>query len=354
MAYLFFPDLDDSLSFLSNTTTNITDNDTPDHWQDTLLVRSSVAASALLSCLLVLVLAAIFTFKEDDARRLPTVRIVLCITLASVIRSIIIIAQVLPVLDNSLHNNDTYCILTGYLYRNISMIAILFTLTATIHTLLITFAVNHTWKLELCYVFVPIILPLGYTWIPFVYDKALLQAWCSVSTDTSNEVVNGIIYNSDIPRFIVEALNTLLIIVVFCRMPFTYRKIKRDREQFNVWLKQVLPILTHSIFYLAMNWFSLTDHLNKIFGFSSSSKRLQLAHSITSAGRGLVVGLVFTAYFLIMLYISWKYSGNTTVSREGVISTPSSREGSINKSHECDKLISSKQCENVINDSIND
>ena len=336
MAYLFFPDLDDSLSFLSNTTTNITDNDTPD---TLLIVRSSVAASALLSCLLVLVLAAIFTFKEDDARRLPTVRIVLCITLASVIRSIIIIAQVSPVLDNSLYNNDTYCILTGYLYRNISMIAILFTLTATIHTLLITFAVNHTWKLELCYVFVPIILPLGYTWIPFVYDKALLQAWCLVSTnDTPN--VNGIIYNSDVPRFIVEALNTLLIIVVFCRMPFTYRKIKCDREQFNVWLKQVLPILTHSIFYLAMNWFSLTDHLNMIFGFSSSSKRLRLAHSITSAGRGLVVGFVFTAYFLIMLYISWKYSGNTTVSSEGVISTPSSSyEGSINKSHESDKLI---------------
>ena len=37
------------------------------------LVRSGIAASGLLSCLLVLILAAAFAFKDEDARRLPTV-----------------------------------------------------------------------------------------------------------------------------------------------------------------------------------------------------------------------------------------------------------------------------------------
>ena len=295
-------------------------NDT--QWHDTLLiVRSSVAVLALLSCLFVLLLAAIFALKDAEACLLPTVRIALYITLASIIRSIIIIVQVSPVLDNSLYIDDTYCIITGYLYRSISMIAILFTLIATIHTVLVTFNVQHTWKFELGYVFVPIILPLLYTWIPFAYDEALLQVWCLIKStdDTQKELINGIIYYNDIPRLIIEALNTILIIAVFCRMFFTYRKNKSERENFIVILKQVLPILIHSVFYLAMNWFSLSDRLNyKRLGYdeleSNLSKSLQMAHSITSAGRGIVVGIVFTAYFLIMLYISWEHHGNKTIS----------------------------------------
>ena len=293
-------------------------NDT--QWYDTLLiVRSSVAVLALLSCLLVLLLAAIFALKDAEAC-LPTVRIALYITLASIIRSIIIIVQVSPVLDHSLYNDDTYCIITGYLYRSISMITILFTLIATIHTLLVTFGVHHTWKFELGYVLVPIILPLLYTWIPFAYDEALLQVWCLIkSTDDTQKELNGIIYNYDIPRLIIEALNTILIIAVFCRMFFTYRKNKSERENFIVRLKQVLPILIHSVFYLAMNWFSLSDRLNyRRLEYdeleSNLSRSLQMAHSITSAGRGIVVGIVFTAYFLIMLYISWEHHGNKTIS----------------------------------------
>ena len=295
-------------------------NDT--QWHDTLLiVRSSVAVLALLTCLLVLLLAAIFALKDAEACLLPTVRIALYITLASIIRSIIIIAQVSPVLDHSLYNDDTYCIVTGYLYRSISMITILFTLIATIHTLLVTFGVHHTWKFELGYVLVPIILPLLYTWIPFAYDEVLLQVWCLIKStdDTQKELINGIIYYNDIPRLIIEALNTILIIAVSFRMFFTYRKNRSEQENFTVRLKQVLPILIHSVFYLAMNWFSLSDRLNyRRLGYdeleSNLSRSLQMAHSITSAGRGIVVGTVFTAYFLIMLCISWKHHSNKTVS----------------------------------------
>ena len=306
---------------LCNDTCQSEDNDI--QCQDSLLiVRSGVAALALLSCLLVLILAAAFAFKDEDACHLPTVRIVLCITLASIIRLIIIVIQVLPVLDDSFYDDTTYCIITGYLYRNISMIVVLFTLTATLHTLLVTFAVNHSWKLEVGYILLPIILPFAYTWIPFwryVRNKSdiciLLQDYCN------NKTLNHIIiYYCDMPRLIIEAINSLLVIVVFFRMPFRYCKIKRDQEQFNVWLKQVLPILTHSVSYLVMNWFSLADH---IYTIQKSSSGLQMAHAVTSAGRGLVVGIVFTAYFLIMLYISWKHHGNKNISKEGLFSSSS-------------------------------
>lgn len=319
-------------------------NDT--QWHDTLLiVRSSVAVLALLSCLLVLLLAAIFALKDAETCLLPTVRIALYITLASIIRSIIIIVQVSPVLDHSLYIDDTYCIITGYLYRSISMIAILFTLIATIHTLLVMFGVQHTWKFELGYVLVPIILPLLYTWIPFAYDKALLQVWClvNVTGDTQNELINGIIYNNDIPCLIIEALNTILIIVVFCRILFTYCKNKCEQgKDFIVHLKQVLPILIHSVFYLAMNWFSLSDHLNyRRLGYdeleSNLSRSLQMAHSITSAGRGIVVGIVFTAYFLIMLYISWKHHGDKTAVS---VSKRKLSDSSVCEKDEEDSLIS--------------
>ena len=202
------------------------------------------------------------------------------------------------------------------------MMVVLFTLTATLHTLLVTFAVKHSWKLEVGYILLPIILPFAYTWIPFwhyVRNKSdiciLLQDYCN------NKTLNHIIiYYCDMPRLIIEAINSLLVIVVFFRMPFRYCKIKRDQEQFNVWLKQVLPILTHSVSYLVMNWFSLADH---IYTIQKSSSGLQMAHAVTSAGRGLVVGIVFTAYFLIMLYISWKYRGNKNISREGLFSSSS-------------------------------
>ena len=53
---------------LCNDTGQSEDNDI--QCQDSL-VRSGVAASALLSCLLVLILAAAFAFKDEDACHLP-------------------------------------------------------------------------------------------------------------------------------------------------------------------------------------------------------------------------------------------------------------------------------------------
>uniref|UniRef100_A0A1X7V7P8 G-protein coupled receptors family 1 profile domain-containing protein n=1 Tax=Amphimedon queenslandica TaxID=400682 RepID=A0A1X7V7P8_AMPQE len=289
-----------------------------------LIVRSSIAAGALLSCILVFILDAAFTCRDKDARKLPTLRLILYITLASIARSIIIIIQVSPVLDSSLHHNDMYCVTTGYLYRTVSMMGILFTLTATVHMLLVTFAVKYSWKFEVGYVLVSIILPLTYTWIPFTYDKALLQGWCSVSTnDTCHQLQWGIIYNADIPRLIVEAINTFLVIVTLsCGMPRRCIQMKKDGEEIGVLMKQVLPILVHSVFYLGINWFSLTDHLRN-GTCSSHGKGIQLAHAITSAGRGLLVGITFSAYYFIILYIRWKHQ-NATVDVYGTISASSS------------------------------
>ena len=304
-------------------------------WQDTLLiVRSSIAGGALLSCILVFILAAAFSYKDEDARRLPTLRLVLYITLASSLRSIIILIQVAPALDSPLYYSDTYCLITGYLYRTVSMVGILFTLTATVHMLLLSFAVKYSWKLEVGYVLIPLILPLTYTWIPFVYDKALLQAWCSVSTNnTCHQLEWGIMYNADIPRLTVELINTLLVMVtVFWGIPRRCIQMRKDGEEVGVWMKQVLPILIHSVFYLGMNWFSLSDHLNRIFDFGSShEKGLQLAHAITSAGRGLLVGIIFITYLLIMLCIRCKHK-NVIVDEYGTFSSASSSVSSKSES----------------------
>ena len=216
------------------------------------------------------------------------------------------------------------------------MIVVLFTLTATLHTLLVTFAVSHSWKLEAGYILLPIILPFAYTWIPFDYhhNETCILLHDYDYSNTSDKTLNfAIIYYCDMPRLIIEAINTLFVIVVFFRMPFRYRKIKQDQEEFNVWLKQVLPILTHSFLYLVMNWFSLADHIYTIKK-DGSHRQLQMAHAVTSAGRGLVVGIVFTVYFLIMLYISWKYHGNKNISTEGLFSS-----SSTNSSHGYQKVI---------------
>ena len=250
-----------------------------------------------------------------------------------------------PAIDNSLYCNDTfndttgdcsnYCVITGYLYRTVSMVGILFTLTATVHMLLITFAVKYSWKLEVGYVLVPLILPLTYTWVSIlVYyhhdNHELLEDWCNY-TCTNKNTNNDVLY-IDMPRLIVEVINILLVIVtVFCGMPKRYIQIRKDGEEVGVWMKQVLPILIHSVFYLGMNWFSLSDHLSRIHECNgtpnhagkSHAEHLQLAHAITSAGRGLLVGITFTAYLLIMLYIRWKHQ-NISVDGYGTFSASSS------------------------------
>ena len=58
-------------------------------YDNLLIVRSSIAGGALLSCILVFILAAAFSYRDEDARKLPTLRLVLYITLASSLRSII-------------------------------------------------------------------------------------------------------------------------------------------------------------------------------------------------------------------------------------------------------------------------
>ena len=223
------------------------------------------------------------------------------------------------------------------------MIGVLLTLAATVHMLLVTFAVKYSWKFEVGYVLVPIILPLAYTWIPFTYDKALLQDWCGYDTDISQ--IKNILY-IDMPRLIAEAINTLLVVVtVTCGMPRRYTQMKKDGEEVGVWMKQVLPILAHSVFYLGMNWFSLSDHLYRSLECSTSpdeckshKEHLQLAHAITSGGRGLLVGITFTVYYLIMMYIRWKHQ-NTTVDYSGMVSVSSS----INESESVTKSYSKRQ-----------
>lgn len=280
-------------------------------WGPTLPVQSSVAGCAIIICIFAILLAAIL-FCREGCDQMMTVRLVLYIVLSSITRSIFFI---IPALYHPINTFESFCIASGYLYRNVSMIIILFTLTATIHTLLVTIAdiyaeskyyqcyTSSLCKLEVVYVLLSIALPFTYTWIPFVYSKVKLDVWCgsTITNYTCGQLLWGVVYFDDIPRLTFEVMN-FFILSIFCCVCC------RRHYEYNAWIKQVLPIFIHSFLYMVMNWVSLLDNLNRIFGFASLKLRdLHIAHCITSAGRELVVGIVFTTYLSIMLCISLKY-----------------------------------------------
>lgn len=323
------------------------------HWtRIILIIRCGVAGSALLSCVLVLILAAYMRCRERYVIHLPTLRLVLYITVSSMIRSVIIVIQIMAVATSNF-SNYYYCMVTGYLYRTFSFVAILFTLMASIHTLLATFGKFYK-RLELFYVLIPILLPHTFVWVPFTYDKALMEAWCTIKSDndTCNQKLMGFIYNVDVPRLIIEFVNTVLVIGIIIRIPRQYRKLKKQNEDFKLWLQQVIPILVYSILYLALNWFSLTDHINRKFKLVKA-EALKVTHSVTSASHGLTVGIVFTAYLLIIIHmsVSVKYTGVMEPEGEYTYSSSVSELSNSTKSENSQLLAKGGEINN--NDEIN-
>lgn len=310
-----------------------------------LLIRCCISAVSLLICFFIIFLAVcLHITKRINLIRQPVLRLMLYITSSTVFRSIMIQLQTISLSDDGFYSPRPRCIAFSYLYHNATFMVLFFTLMASVHLLILIFNKYHLAIEVSFYIALPIFLPFTFTWIPFAYDETILENWCWLpSNKTCSELHLGFIYQWRTLHIFIEFINTCLVIAILCLLRRMHKKM--DKENFQLFIKQITPILVYSCLYLALNWFGLIDHLTRID--QSYIYALELIHSITSASQGLVVGVGFILYFSIQVHIFNRHktkSKNIQVYEKistSNCSNSSAHKAPLSSTHDDNKLLSS-------------
>ena len=286
---------------------------TEDLQKQLLIARGITSGLSLIACVLTLILMGCLCclgyikciFSKEG---LPSHRLVFYITISAIIRAMVTLLQTTAAKDEGHHKH--WCMAVGFLNQYSAWIVLLFSLMATIRVLL--FSLDKTYpKLEFCYILVPFIVPLTFSWIPFIHDTyGLAGAWCWIRKEDKHctKYLAGLIeqyFLWYIPHFILEVINTVLVIIIFVLMRKVYKQ--KGKKDFKTWFLQVLPMLLFTIVYLSLNWLGTTNRIYRTI-HPVENIHLWMFHAISSSSWGLVTGTSFTIYLVIVYYIARQHN----------------------------------------------
>ena len=293
---------------------NITCSGVTEDLQKQLLTACGITSGlSLIACVVTLILMECLCCLGDikcifSKKGLPSHRLVFYITISAIIRAMVTLLQTIAAKDEG--HQRHWCMAVGFLNQYSAWIVLLFSLMATVHVLLFSLDKSYP-KLEFCYFLAPFIVPLTFSWIPFIHDTyGLAGAWCWIRKEDKDctEYLVGLIEQYIlwyVPHFILEVINTVLVIIIFVIMRKVYKQ--KGKKKFNIWFLQVLPILLFTIIYLFLNWSGTINHIYQTI-YPVENIHLWMFHAILSSSWGLVTGISFTIYLIILYYIARQHN----------------------------------------------
>ena len=237
--------------------------------QTLLIIRGTTAGLACLTCFIALLLMACFQlFYNTRKSTMCTQRLIIYLTLSALFHSICLSLQPMSYnykdeeAENSVFLNVS-CMATGFRLQYSSWVELLFTLVITVHLVLLPFKKEYKikWK-ELGYVLFPLILPLVFSWIPFLQKNyGMYGAWCWIQKDDlkCNIFLEGMIEQFALwhgPRFILLSISLLLLAVFFCHLHRLHQESEREAM-----LLQIIPLVIYSIVFQVLSWFGFVNDI---------------------------------------------------------------------------------------------
>ena len=284
---------------------------TEDLQKQLLIACGIISGLSLIACVLTLILMeclCCFGYIKCifSKKGLPSHRLVFYITISAIIRAMVTLLQTIAAKDEGQHKY--WCMAVGFLNQYSAWVVLLFSLMATIHVLLFSLDKSYP-KLEFCYFLAPFIVPLTFSWIPFIHDAyGLAGAWCWIRKEDKDctEYLAGLIEQYIlwyVPHFILVVINTVLIIIIFVLMQKVFKQ--KGKKEFKTcnWFLQVLPMLLFTIVYLSLNWLGTINHIYQTI-YPVENIHVWMFHAVSSSSWGLVTGISFTIYLIILCYIA--------------------------------------------------
>lgn len=268
-----------------------------------LLVSVGVAGVSFVICGLSLLpfLYFVYTGKMRGQSRI-SVRLFLYLVASAMIKSVGIAFQTTAINYRESDPREKYlCIVAGFMNQYCSWVVILFAMVATAHVMIMAILKctdkNFSKKIEYFYILLPIILPLTFSWIPFIHDSfGLSGAWCWIEKYNDNctlylegYVEQYVLWYS--PMWLILLLNVLFI-VVFAIVQCKTHMSTQDR---NYLLQQTVPLLVMSVLIQLSTFVGLAVHA-AISPHMYTNTTLWLVHAVSSSVWGFIVGVSFLFY----------------------------------------------------------
>ena len=299
-----------------------------------LVVRSSIAMTSMVTCLAAVALWMFFRLHKRFPHRLS-----LYLLAAALFQSFTLAMNITSL--NHDYESDSHsklCSGVGFLVQYSSWGVLLFSTEMVFHLSYLVLMQRELWssKVELFYLFFPVLFPWLFVWIPFIHNTyGLAGAWCWIrkQDEYCNPFKEGLIEQFAlwyVPYFILTIINSIsitVITIILCKRtcdkkrqghkafqedvcdikckPFQDgdNRYKDEYHQYRQALRETLPLLALPIAFLFLGWFALA---NRIFRAVSdqSSFPLALAHAAASP----FLGFFVSTSFFIHLVLQGKFS----------------------------------------------
>ena len=220
------------------------------------------------------------------------------------------------------YNGDEYyqiaCKVDAFLAEYTVWVKLLFTLCVSFHFFCLTVCLRNFENFEAAYILISVLLPLLFTWIPFIDDLyGLAGAWCWIKVwkdnCASHHSLEGTIEQFTLwygPLFV--SLTVVLVGFLIIPVSLAWRKSQRKTNSENERLlmkekdleikeaiKRLLPLLAYPAIFYVLALFPL---INRIYSAVSNyaSYDLAVAHASTQSSWSFFSGLALIIHMLLI------------------------------------------------------
>ena len=298
-----------------------------------LLAKGLTGGLALLASVASLVSFFLFRlFKRDHLPVIGTTeRLIVSVAFAAIFRSIVVLLQTTAVDydggDSPVHRG--LCEFTAFMDQWSIWIVLLTIQTVLVHLLLqLTFGVRFSKRkvIELLYVTVPVVVPLLFSWVPFIKDYyGLAGGWCWIRQEDEHchRLKKGLILQIVFWFGPLAFFQIFDIVFLFMIYPLLFhRKLgNADREDKKELLRQHSPLLLLLFLSIIVNWFSLINRIYSVH-VSNESIGLWIVHAVASSCWG-ILGAATVFLYLAALRLQQPHveiKGDCVINDESVLS----------------------------------
>ena len=274
-----------------------------------LLVLASVAGISLVICGVSLLMFVLFVCTSKTKVKL-SVRLLLYLIVAAMVQSLAIIFQTTTIDYRESDPMKRYlCTMAGFLIQYFSWVVMLFATVATAHIMIMAVIKymkrNFRRETEYFYVLLSIILPLTFSWIPFIHDSyGLSGAWCWIQKYDENCKMDSEGYIEQyalwfLPQWLMLLVNLIFIVgffIVLCKA-----RVKGMPPSAQTYLlQQTVPLLAISILIQLSNFVGLAVH-SAHHATLYTNKVLWMVNAISTSIWGFIIGVVFLVYQCVII-----------------------------------------------------
>lgn len=268
---------------------------TPEQLRTLSILKGTLSLFSCLPCAVV-----VFLIIYLRAYRSFVYRLAIYLTLAAIFYSLTTTLQMVPGDLFHIHNR-AFCKAVGFLAEYGSWVLLLYIYWVIAQLLLLSVFHVSTKRAELILVFIPVLFPLLFVWIPLLHDLyGPAGGWCWIMTATveCHEIKEGQIEQFVLwygPMF-VASLGSIIVtcttVIVLCKGARGEGDDHPLRVQYQRALKEAIPLLIYSILFSLFDWVAISSRVYYALT-DQTNYPLWFVHAIGDASRGLFVPLAF-------------------------------------------------------------